>query len=158
MTHHSAACICLCKGLHSHCLNSDWPKGGCVFLGKIAQPQVPTLPTALLVSFVIATLSDKLTTSEWVSEFDFTVGGKRSVFSLHCPLRALLVLTLSLFSVHLSLYFLLLLLLSSTASISLGWAPAPSVSQQSKHRRLTLPLLSCFSLISCCFSLCFDSS
>lgn len=41
--------------------------------------------------------------------------------------------------------------------VSLGWAPAPTVSQQSKHRGLTLPLLSCFSLISCCYSLRCDS-
>lgn len=110
--------------------------------------------------------SDKLTTSEWVSKFDFTVGGVgwggkeegRGVFSARTVLSALSVLTLSLLSVHLSLFSLPPPPLSPTASISLGWAPAPSVSQQSKHWRLTFPPLSCFSLISCCYSQLFDST
>lgn len=106
--------------------------------------------------------SDKLTTSEWVSKFDFTVGGGWwlwwGVWGVFSVLSALSVLTLSLLSVHLSLFSLPPPPLSPTAPISLGWAPAPSVSQQSKHRRLTFPPLSCFSLISCCYSRLFDST
>lgn len=132
-------------------LSKQWlAKRGLCLLRKIAQPKKPwhSPPRRwCLLWSLLFEISWRLQ-SESVNLIS-QLGGKmraRIVSFFPCT-----VLTLSLFSVHLSLFFLLLLS-HPPASISLGWAPAPSVSQQSKHWGLTLPLLSCFSLIPCSYS------
>lgn len=126
LSHPSAVCMCLCRGLHSHCPSSDWLKRGCVFLEAPANYYSDT-PRHTVGVFVVIILSRELTTSEWVSEFHFPavweVSWVRSGFSLCSP------------SPHTLLSFPCPPIifpsspLSSTAPTSPGWAPAPTVSQ-----------------------------
>ena len=138
VTHYSAACVCLWSGLHSHCPNSDWPKKKkkkrrLGVLIKIDQPKASDTPrraAAVFCDRYSSRYADDSRVSQWIWFHSGGARGGRGLFSL-CT-----VLTLSLFSVHLSLFFLLLI-----HGSHLPWVGpiAPSVSQQSKQRKANSP-------------------